>query len=870
MNKHKLANSFLILLFLLSFTPGNTFAQVKVKKVLFQSFWWDYWNNNFPYQWANYLTELAPRLKAAGIDAIWIPPSFKNSTPGSVGYSPFDMYDLGDKYQKGGSVRDSIPPNFPYLGTRTRSGTKDDLLRMIAVMHANGIEVIEDMVLNHSQDAGSNTGAGGQDPNVTYSMVTDNGYKNFRFVSYKTPVVDESSNDYWTRSGRYFKNYMNFHPNAANNCTGGDICADFWGPDIDYETPGAYGQSSNIPTRGTAPLPVNRPYFNPPQSSNYMTNSGRDNMVWFKKQTGVDGWRLDAVKHYDINAQKSFITSAKHNFPNWALYDSTAISFGEWVSSAGDLDTYVNNVAGGGPITGEKHTGTIDFSLRGYAFAGGIYSMVLGLGGFDMTLLPGCQQNERYYDYGGAKRVHRSVTFVNSHDTYRPQLDASGNFLKPLGDASGWGPNELGGNGAHIDPREPRVAAAYASVFAMDGNPMFFFEDLFDIGTTGKRWTHLPSNNSDLPVRTELLNIAQAHQKLSFKDGDYGVPTAITGANAPVVNKGALVDHLVIERKGKAIIGISDAFNAVSDNSQDQEVWVSVGDPTWYNTDLFDYSGAHGLTTTHVFGDGRVLIKTAPVGHTITSFTALVYGHGYSIWAPKPNGVTFNIINDMYAYLATYSPARNPVTVQEWEMADDLGDSHCNSLGQGGRLPDNTMNERIAGKIFVASGTLVTCKVTPEMDGRDITLTLYNAKGDSLASAHAITTTGSPLLLNYTPSANGWLIAKVHNTSEGYAGQKCWVNILYTAPAIVNTRDATGSLPTNISIWTGNNNTTDMSDCANWESGKIANAASTVIVYGHAKPFPILNYNLSVNKVFLYPGASLIVNPGFNLTILSQ
>jgi len=35
----------------------------KVKKVVFQGFWWDYWNNNYPNAWANYLTELAPRLK---------------------------------------------------------------------------------------------------------------------------------------------------------------------------------------------------------------------------------------------------------------------------------------------------------------------------------------------------------------------------------------------------------------------------------------------------------------------------------------------------------------------------------------------------------------------------------------------------------------------------------------------------------------------------------------------------------------------------------------------------------------------------------------------------------------------------------------
>jgi alpha-amylase len=125
-------------------------SQTTVKKTVLQAFWWDYYNNNYHERWANYLTELAPRLKAMGVDAVWIPPSSKNRSSGYVGYAPFDHYDLGDKFQKG--------------NTRTRLGTKDELLRMIEVMHANGIEVIQDVVLNHVNDAGSAFGNGGVDP----------------------------------------------------------------------------------------------------------------------------------------------------------------------------------------------------------------------------------------------------------------------------------------------------------------------------------------------------------------------------------------------------------------------------------------------------------------------------------------------------------------------------------------------------------------------------------------------------------------------------------------------------------------------------------------------------------------------------------
>lgn len=826
---------------------SNTNAQITqyVRKTILQGFWWDYWNNNYRFGWANYLTELAPRLKSLGFDAVWIPPAAKNNSAGSVGYAPFDMYDLGDKYQK-------------QNGDTTRLGTKDELLRLVAVLHANGIEVVEDLVVNHNSDAAGN---GGQDPEPNYSMITSSGYKNFRYVSYKTPALDESRNDYWSRAGRWAKNYQNFHPNPANNCTSTEICASYWGPDIDYETPGAFGQSSNIPTSGNVTIgSVTRPYFNPAQSSSYMANGVREYTKWFKKQTGVDGFRFDAVKHFDITTQRNLILDAKYN-SGFANGGQDMLSFGEWVSSASDLDNYVTSVAGGG----EEHTGCFDFSLRGYAADGGIYSMVLSNGAFDMQKLPGCQQFKRYYDYGN-KRVYRTVPFVNSHDTYRPKLDNNGNFLSYLGDNAGWDVgNELGGNGKHIDPREPRLAAAYATVFAVDGNPTVYIEDIFDLGTTGKRWTHLPTSETDLPVRGDIKNIMLASSKLAFKDGNYGVPTAQTGGSAPFYLAGTSGDHIVFERTNKAIIGVTDAFSTVANNTADQQVWVSVNN--WpAGTVLYDYSGAHGISTTTIQSDKRVLIKTAPNGHTIPG----AYGHGYSIWAPAPSGVTFSTVNDLYNYIATYVPSRSTQTTQEWEMADDLGDSHCKSLGQGGAIPNNITNERVAGRVFAAAGTSVSCKLTPEVDGRNLTLSLYATDGSVLATVSGVATAAAPLTLNYTPTADGWINAKVRNTSEGYAGQKAWVNITYTAPAVVNTKSAVSTLPTNVSIWTGNKGTTDVADCGNWEGGLVPGPTSHVIVYGHAKPFPILTYDLTVNKVTLKPGGAFTVNPGIKMTVLSQ
>jgi len=764
-----------LILFLLSIIllSTNLVAQQRVKKVVFQGFWWDYWNSNFANKWSDYLTELAPRLRSIGIDAIWVPPAVKGSNTSNVGYNVFDHYDLGDKFQKGGGSA---------LNVRTRLGNKDELLRMIAVMHANRIDVIGDIVLNHTNDAGTNTGIGGRDPQSPFSIANANGYKNFRYVSYSTPVINETQNDYWTRNGRWPKNYTNFYPNASNNCTTGEICTPYFGPDISFEG-NAIGRSSNIPTSGSVTVgTVSRQYVNPTQATNYMRDQARNWIIWYKKQTGMDGWRWDAIKHFPVYVQEDLIYNTKYNLPAFARGGESMLCIGEWIGTKTELDNYVTAVKSGT----EEHTGTFDFSLRGYSNSGGIYSMVLSQGNYNMQSLPAEQQDKRYFDYA-TQRVHRTVPFVNSHDTYRPILDASGNFLKPLGDATGWNTgSELGGNGQHIDPRESRLNAAYATIFSMDGNPTVFFEDLFDIGTTGKRYSHLPTSLTDLPVRQDIVNIIQAHQKLSFKDGNYAVPTALTGTQAPFYNKGTSGDHLVVERTGKAIIGITDKYNTASDNSQDEEVWISVSDPTWRDIDLIDYSGAHGLSTTRVYADGRVLIKTAPVAHNIPG----ARGHGYSIWAPAPQGVTFSTINDLYNYLSTYASSRPTTTTQEWELADDLGDSHANSLRQGGQLPVNSKAQRTAGAVFAEASKPISVLLFPAVNGRTQRIAIHNSANTIVASVTGTSSNTAPLALNFTPTVTGWYQIRVNSATNKQAAQKVWVNVTYTAPANVNTRVA--------------------------------------------------------------------------------
>ena len=840
----RIATLFLVLLFTHFSLQSQT---TQVKKVVFQAFWWDYKNNNFPFGWANYLAELAPRLKSMGFNAVWIPPSYKNQAPFWVGYGPMDHYDLGDKFQKGS----------PTPSVQTNLGTKDELLRMIAVMHANGIEVIQDIVLNHVDGAGTSTGAGGQDPN-TLSAQSNSGFKNFRYSCFATPAIDESQDDYWTRKGRWSKNYRNFHPNDNNNCTTGDICSAFFGPDIDYST-NSFGPSSNIPTSGVpAGYPSVRGYFNPPQSANYMYNGAMDWLAWFKKQTGVDGLRWDAVKHFDLGIQRDATRAAKYNLGG-ANGGYSMTNIGEWIGGTSDLDGYVTNMAQPSLSYGyEEHTGTFDFNLRAYGSGGSIYDMVTNniSGAYNLANLPGLQQGKRYNDYSTPlARVHRTIPFVNSHDTYRPYLNATtGDFLKPLGDATGWNEGqELGGNGKHIDPREPRVAAGYAVIMAMDGNPIVFFEDLFNVGTTGKRYTHQPTNTTDLPTWNDIENLVKCHQKLQFKEGSYKVRSAEGGAFFPAGSSAN--DHLVFERSGKAVIGVNDQY------SVDKDTWIDSDFAA--GTILMDYSGASGTTTSTVQGDKRVYIKTKAVNHGVAN----VFGHGYSVWAPVPGNTPFATVADMLAYL-NYTPTLSPTTQQEWEMDDDLGDSHCQSLGQGGRTPDNSPNDRVVGKIYANASTSISYTVTLGTVGNGLTVDFYDLNGNLLHSNNGSTATITGSFNNPTTR---WITIKVRNTAATYLGQKCTVNVAYVAPSVLNA--ASSPSATTVSIWNSNGGSNDWADCHNWEEGKVPTCTGTVIIPHKVKYMPKVDACFTgtlINRAGLTLKAKAFLQGAYNGTLMTD
>jgi len=78
----------------------------------------------------------AGELADAGFGAVWLPPAYKGHVGGyDVGYGVYDMYDLGEFDQKG--------------TVRTKYGTRAEYLAAIAALQAAGVAVYADVVWNH-------------------------------------------------------------------------------------------------------------------------------------------------------------------------------------------------------------------------------------------------------------------------------------------------------------------------------------------------------------------------------------------------------------------------------------------------------------------------------------------------------------------------------------------------------------------------------------------------------------------------------------------------------------------------------------------------------------------------------------------------
>ena len=616
-------------------------------KVVFQAFWWDVWNESYRNDWYTYLAKLSPRLREMGFDAIYLPPPSKgNSGDNGMGYDIFDHYDLGDKGQKN--------------TTGTRFGSKDSLLRLIAVAHANGLEVYPDIVLNH-------TSGGQEDP-----QAPGNKFKYFRYAGFTA-----------SDNGRWPKDHWNFHPNPDHWCDTGDQCADMFGPDNCFHD-AEYGGGGN---------------------GRYMRDKAREWFVWLKKQTGADGFRFDAVKHFPSYVVEDLLFNAMGDRNDY-------FAVGEYVGSKQEIDSWAQQT--------RNRAGTFDFSFR-RALAG----LVEGGGLFDMGSLPDFQQDNRL----------KTVPFVNNHDTWRGTFWDSDPGSTAHDDRTGdWRQNssELEPT---IDPDNPRAKVAYAAAFAVDGSPMVFYEDFF-INSGPDRFRADPATIS---TRDYLVNLIWAHQKLNFKDGAYKVRYRDSQ------------DLLVIERSGKALIGLNDHGS----NWLTAQIQTDFGP----HVKLHDYSGAN-RNDPETDDNGKLTVSVPPMGYA-------VYG---------PAGISSGFKS---------TPKR---TAQEFQLDDELGDARPNTPGYGGKI--RSTDFRTAGSIWAAAGSTVKLRVytdgarsvqlrvlKPDKNGAKSTIAGFYSKQGNASNTQ-------PVIMEFKAAREGYHQLSARLSLKKQAATRAYLNVDYEAPAI--------------------------------------------------------------------------------------
>jgi alpha-amylase len=110
--------------------------------VVLQAFYWDCPRiEKKAFKWWQHVEKQVPLLADVGFTSLWLPPVHKAANLGgySMGYDPYDYYDLGEFDQKG-----TVPTWF---------GTKKELLSLIKTAHKHGLSLIADVVINHNSGA---------------------------------------------------------------------------------------------------------------------------------------------------------------------------------------------------------------------------------------------------------------------------------------------------------------------------------------------------------------------------------------------------------------------------------------------------------------------------------------------------------------------------------------------------------------------------------------------------------------------------------------------------------------------------------------------------------------------------------------------
>ncbi len=303
----------------------------------------------------------AENLAQLGFGAVWLPPAFKPSDKGSVGYDVYDLYDLGEFDQKG--------------SVETKYGSKDDYLKAIHSLHEKGVQVYADVILNHK--------AGADETEEVKAFKVDPEDRTKKIG--KTHKIKAYTR--FTFPGRGNK-YSDFKWNYQ--CFSGVD----W--DENRKEEGIFKLINRYGIKWEKMLSKEKGNFDYLMFSDIEFRNKRVRKellkwgLWYLETTGVDGFRLDAVKHIRISFFKNWLSKLRQKT------GKEIFSVGEFASPLDTLLTYIKNTGGCMSL--------FDFPLHKKlskaAHEGKDFDLPTLL---DDTLV--------------AKKPDSSVTFLDNHDT---------------------------------------------------------------------------------------------------------------------------------------------------------------------------------------------------------------------------------------------------------------------------------------------------------------------------------------------------------------------------------------------------------------------------------------------------------------------
>lgn len=313
------------------------------------------------------LADDAEHLANLGISHIWMPPAFKATNEKDVGYGVYDLFDLGEFNQKG--------------TIRTKYGFKEDYLHAIQTLKSHGIQPMADIVLNHKAAADHLESfqvieVDPEDRTVELGEpFTINGWTGFTFDGRQNTYNDF----HW-----HWYHFTGTDYDASRNKSGiyqiqGDNKG--WAQDdlVDSE-------NGNYDYLMYADIDFKHPE---------VVENLNQWAEWFIKTTGVQGFRLDAVKHIDSFFMKNFIQQITDK------YGQDFYVFGEFWNG----DEQSNN----------DYLASIDyqFDLVDVALHHNLFRASQEGENFDLTTI--------FNGTLASNHPESAVTFVDNHDTQRGQ-----------------------------------------------------------------------------------------------------------------------------------------------------------------------------------------------------------------------------------------------------------------------------------------------------------------------------------------------------------------------------------------------------------------------------------------------------------------